>query len=60
MERVVTTYRIGIHDVDVVETFDDEGTWYHLVADGVARTELLDHPPDAVEAHERILGHRSA
>lgn len=60
MERVVTTYRIGIHDVDVVETFDDEGTWYHLVVDGVARTELLDRLPDAIEAHERILGHRPA
>lgn len=55
MERVVATYHIGIHDVDVLETLDDDGSWYHLVVDGLARDMVLSAPPDIDEAAELIL-----
>ena len=60
MERLVTTYRIGIHEVDVLETLDDEGSWFHLVVDGLARTEILDRPPTENEAGRLLLGKRPA
>ena len=55
MERLVATYRIGIHDVDVLESQDDDSSWYHLVVDGLARDLLLSAPPDRDEAAELIL-----
>jgi hypothetical protein len=33
MERIAATYRIGTHDVDVVEMVDDDLTWFELVVD---------------------------
>ncbi len=55
MERVIATYRIGIHDVDVLQTVDDDAEWYHLVIDGLARDTLLSAPPDRDEAQELLL-----
>ncbi len=55
MERVVATYRIGIHDVDVLESVEDDAQWYHLVIDGLARDAVLSAPPDRDEAEELLL-----
>lgn len=55
MERVVATYRIGIHDVDVLESVEDDAQWYHLVIDGLARDTVLSAPPDRDEAEELLL-----
>ena len=55
MERLVATYRIGVHDVAVLESLDDEASWYHVVVDGLAREESLSAPPDRDEAAELIL-----
>lgn len=55
MERLVVSYHIGIHDVDVLETVDDDASWYHLVVDGLARDTILSAPPDRDEAAELIL-----
>lgn len=55
MERVVASYRIGLHEVEVVETYEDEGSWYHLVVDGLAREGTYGAPPAPVEAERIIL-----
>jgi hypothetical protein len=55
MERLVETFHIGIHDVRVLETFDDDDAWYHVVVDGLARETVLSAPPDVDEAAELIL-----
>ncbi|MCV2393581.1 hypothetical protein OEB99_04605 [Actinotalea sp. M2MS4P-6] len=55
MERLVASYHIGIHDVDVLETLDDQESWYHLVVDGLERDTVLSAPPDLDEARELIL-----
>ncbi len=55
MERLVATFHIGIHDVDVLETQDDDESWYHLVVDGLARDTMLSAPPDRDEARELML-----
>lgn len=55
MERVIATYHIGVHDVDVLESLDDEDAWYHLVVDGLSRETVLSAPPDLDEAAELIL-----
>jgi hypothetical protein len=49
MDRVVATYRVGVHDVAVVQTCEDEGSWFYLVMDGLARDEILDAPPTEEE-----------
>jgi hypothetical protein len=54
MDRVVATYRLGVHDVVVVETCEDDGSWFHLVVDGLVRDEILDAPPTAEDV-ERTL-----
>ncbi|MDO8106986.1 hypothetical protein Q6348_07215 [Isoptericola sp. b441] len=55
MERLIVSYHIGVHDVDVLETLDDDEAWYHLVVDGLARDLMLSAPPDPDEAAELIL-----
>ena len=55
MERVIATYHIGVHDVDVLESLDDDDAWYHLVVDGLSRETALSAPPDLDEAAELIL-----
>jgi len=55
MDRVVATYTIGSHRVAVVETLDDEGSWFHLVVDGTAREEMLARPPTESEARRLVL-----
>jgi hypothetical protein len=47
VDRVVATYRIGGHNVVLVESCEEDGSWFHLVVDGLARDELLDAPPTA-------------
>lgn len=52
MERIVASYRVGDHTVDVIEIIDDDGEWTELAIDG----ELLDvhirpgHVPSEDEA----------
>lgn len=50
MDRVIATYRVGIHEVDVVETVDDEAAWYRVVVDGVPRDDVFSIPPTSVDA----------
>lgn len=54
MDRIVATHRVGGHDVVVVESCEDDGSWFHLVVDGLPRDEILDAPPTA-EDLERAM-----
>jgi hypothetical protein len=56
MERVVATYRVGAHEVDVVETLEDESSWFHLVVDGLAGSEVLDRPPGRKDVERLVAG----
>jgi hypothetical protein len=58
VDRVVATYRLGVHDVVVVETCEDDGSWYHLIVDGLVLDEMLPSPPTATEI-ERIVPQRA-
>jgi hypothetical protein len=55
MDRVVATYQVGIHDVVVVEVCDEDGSWFQLVVDGLARDEVLDVPPAADDLERLVL-----
>lgn len=54
MERVVATYVVAGRRVDVVEVLEDDGAWYRLVVDGVARSEIMPVPPDRHELERRM------
>lgn len=54
MERVVATYVIAGRRVDVVEELEDDGAWYRLLVDGVARSETMPLPPDREELERRM------
>lgn len=58
MDRVVETVEVGGHEVVVVEVQDDEGSWYRLVVDGVARDAMLPAPPSAAEVEQQVLHRR--
>ena len=60
MERVVEQHRVGIHEVTVVETVEDDGCWYHLVVDGVPREGQLTVPPTADELADAVMPTRDA
>ena len=59
MERVVHRQHVGIHEVVVVETVEDDGCWYHLVVDGVPREGLLAVPPTADELVDAVIPTRT-
>jgi hypothetical protein len=59
MERVVHRQRVGIHEVVVVETVEDDGCWYHLVVDGVPREGQLPVPPTAAELAAAVVPSRA-
>jgi len=54
MDRVVETFRIGPHDVSIVESLNDEGSWFFVVVDEQERDEMLAAPPKREEL-ERML-----
>lgn len=56
MERIVATYRVEDHEVDVVEMVDEDRTWFDLAIDG-AVLPLGDQPqsePDEVVVMEVV------
>ena len=55
MERLVASYRIGMHDVDVLESVDDEAAWFHLVVDGLSREATYPTPPTRDDVADFVL-----
>lgn len=45
MDRLIATYRFGLHVVGVVECLDDDGVTYRLVVDGRPVDGPMDTPP---------------
>ncbi|MBC7292237.1 MAG: hypothetical protein H5T83_13010 [Actinotalea sp.] len=59
MERVVERHQVGIHEVTVIETVEDDGCWYHLVVDGVPREGVLAVPPTVDELRDAVVPRRA-
>ncbi|MEQ7129243.1 hypothetical protein ABN034_32585 [Actinopolymorpha sp. B11F2] len=57
MDRVVATYRVDSHEVVIVESVEDEGTYFHVMVDGLEGEETFAVPPSAEEL-TRIVDRR--
>lgn len=60
MERLIATYSIDIHVVDVVETIDDDACWYRVIVDGSPREDVYGTPPSRADAAELITTRQHA
>jgi hypothetical protein len=53
MDRVETC-RVGDHRVAVVESVDDDGSWFHLVLDGVESPDVWTKRPGVEELQRAV------
>lgn len=55
MSTLVSSFQIGQHAVDVVETAERGRRWYRVAVDGAVLGLRLSAPPDRDEAAELML-----
>lgn len=58
MERLIATYAVDIHVVDVIETIDDDVAWYRVIVDGSPREDVFATPPSRADAAQLIAPRR--